>query len=181
MRDKKVAVRYAVALLGAVKKTAELEAVSKDLNGFAALYRENGELRAILNHPGIPLARKMAILAGVGKKAGMSAIALKALEVVLRRGRVNVAGDIAESFGEMIDEKLGRQSVKVTSAYKLAAEDVAALEKVFSAATGRVAKVETVVDPSLIGGLVARAGSKVYDGSVRNQLAAMKLKLEQEA
>lgn len=181
MRDKKIAVPYADAILGAVADPKQMETVGADLRRFAEVYAESGELRKMLNHPGLPNANKQRMLKGVMDKLGTSAPARKSLEVVQRRGRIGFTPDIADTYAAMLDEKLGRQSVRVRSAFPLTAEEVSLLEAEFSKLTGKKAKVEASVDKSLIGGLVASVGSKVYDGSMSNQLKALKVKLEQEA
>jgi F-type H+-transporting ATPase subunit delta len=78
----------------------------------------------------------------------------------------------------MLDERLGRQKVSVTSAYPLNDAEKAELEKLFSSITGKKAVLDVSVDKSLIGGIVARVGGTVYDGCVRNQLEKMKVKAE---
>ena len=181
MRDKKIAVPYADAILGAVKDPKQMETVGADLRQFAGVYAENGELRKMLNHPGLPAGNKQRMLKMIMEKMGLCAPARKSLEVVLRRGRIGFVADIADAYDAMLDEKLGRQSVRVRSAFALSADDVSGLETLFSRLTGKKAKVEAAVDKTLIGGLVASVGSKVYDGSISNQLKAMKVKLEQEA
>jgi F-type H+-transporting ATPase subunit delta len=181
VREKKVAVRYAAATLGSIKDVGEMETVGGDLDAFAKTCADNAELRKILIHPGIPLESKRRIVAQTAVKLNLSAKAKKTLDVVLRRGRIDVASDIAESYGLMLDEKLGRQKVRVTSAFPLSPADSEGLEKAFSALTGKKAKLELTVDKSLIGGIVASVGSKVYDGSVSNQIKRLKVKLEQEA
>lgn len=181
MRDKKIAVPYADAILGAVKDPKQMETVGADIRRFAEVYAASGDLRKMLNHPGLPNENKQRMLKGVMEKLGLSAPARKSLEVVQRRGRIGFTADIADTYDAMLDEKLGRQTVRVRSAFALSTDEVGVLETVFSKLTGKKAKVEAAVDKSLIGGVVARVGSKVYDGSMSNQLKALKVKLEQEA
>ncbi len=181
MRDKKIAVPYAEAILGAVKDPKEMETIQGQLREFAAVLDGNDQLRKMLAHPALPEANKQRILKGVLDKMGLTPMVRRSLEVVLRRGRIAFTGDIADAYGTMLDEKLGRQSVQVASAYPLSADETKGLETAFSKLTGKKARIEARVDKSLIGGLVARAGSKVYDGSISNQLKTMKVKLEQEA
>ncbi len=181
MRDKKIAVPYADAIISAVKDAKEMETVGVGLRQFAEVYAENGDLRKMLNHPALPNENKQRILKGIVDKLGLSASARRSLEVIQRRGRIGFITDIADAYDTMLDEKLGRQSVRVRSAFLLNTDEVGVLETIFSKLTGKKAKVEAVVDKTLIGGLVARLGSKVYDGSMSNQLKALKVKLEQEA
>lgn len=181
MRDKVAARRYARAIIECAKEPDELEKIGRELASFASLYLKTPDLSSALLHPAIPDERKKNILQEVSMKMGLSVLCVDALAVILARGRISLVTDIAESFAEMADEKLRRVKVYVTSAYPLKENDIKKLEERFSTLTGKEARVETRLDKSLIGGIVARAGSMVYDGSISNQLRLMKIKLEQEA
>ncbi|MBI5178423.1 MAG: ATP synthase F1 subunit delta [Nitrospinae bacterium] len=181
MRDKRVAVRYADAALAAAKGTPEMEKTGQDLSAFAQAYAASADLRKILAHPGVSAEKKKGIVQKTAAKLGIAPKAVSVLETVLKRGRMDVVTDIAESYGVKMDELLGRQKVSVTSAFPLSPSDMEGLEKVFAKITGKKPHLELNVDRSLIGGIVASVGSKVYDGSVSNQLKRMKIKLEQEA
>jgi len=181
MRDKRVAVRYADAALGAAKDTPEMEKTGHDLGAFAQAYTISADLRKILAHPGVSSEKKLAIVKKTAAKLSLGAKSVSVLETVLKRGRMDVVMDIAESYAEKMDQLLGRQKVRVTSAFPLSPSDTEGLEKVFAKITGKKPHLELNVDKSLIGGIVASVGSKVYDGSVSNQLKRMKIKLEQEA
>jgi F-type H+-transporting ATPase subunit delta len=178
MKDRKVASRYAVAALDSIKDKAEMEKVGADLKAFASLYSENAELRKVLAHPGVSTENKRNIVAKLGAKMSFSPKTSKTLDVVLKRGRMELASDISEHYSAMLDERLGRQTVLVSSAFPLTDAEKAEMEKLFSSITGRKAALDVSVDKSLIGGVVARVGGMVYDGCVRNQLKNMKIKAE---
>lgn len=181
MRDKIAARRYARAIIEIAKGADEMDKIGRELASFASIYVKTADLRVILLHPAIPDERKKNIVAKISAQMGLSDKCADALAVILARGRINLITDIAESFAEMADEKLKRVKVHVTSAYPLKESEITKLEERFSVLTGKEARVETGLDKSLIGGIVARAGSMVYDGSISNQLRLMKIKLEQEA
>lgn len=181
MRDKAAARRYARAIIECAKSTDALEKTGRELASFASLYLKTADLRGVLLHPAIPDERKKNIVEKLSVKMGLSTLCVDSLAVILARGRISLIADIAESFAEMADEKLRRVKVYVTSAYPLKDSEIKKLEERFSVLTGKEARVETGLDKSLIGGIVARAGSMVYDGSISNQLRLMKIKLEQEA
>ncbi len=181
MRDKVAARRYAHAIMAYAEGPEELERLVGELSEFASMYAGSEELRRVLLHPAIPDDRKQNILKEISKKMGLSEKCGKSLSVVLKKGRIKLILDIAETFSGMADEKLGRIKVNVTSAFALSEKEIEKLEKTFSGLTGKEARVEAGHDKSLLGGIVARAGSMVYDGSISNQLRLMKVKLEQEA
>jgi F-type H+-transporting ATPase subunit delta len=178
MKDRKVAIRYAVATLDSIKDKNEMEKVGSDLKAFAAVYSESAELRKVLAHPGVAIPDKRRILEKLSAKMSFASKTSTALDVVLKRGRIELASDISEHYSAMLDERLGRQKVSVTSAYPLTEAEKVELEKLFSSITGKKAALDVSVDKSLIGGIVARVGGTVYDGSVKNQLEKMKVKAE---
>ncbi|GMT42161.1 MAG: ATP synthase subunit delta [bacterium] len=181
MRGTLVARRYARALMGGIQSEKTLETVSGELSLFASFYAKNAQLRKTLIHPGIPGETKGKILDEISAAAEFSDECRRALSVIMEHGRIGFVGDIARSLVLMADEKLKRIRVEVTSAYKLPDNDLKTLETAFSAITGKTAALEGKTDGSLIGGLVARVGSMVYDGSIRNQLRLLKARMEQEA
>jgi len=181
VRDKVTANKYAKAVIDTVKTNDEMEKLGAELSLFASAFEQTMDMRKALLHPGIPAETKEKIVAKVSEKLGLSDKCARAVRVILNRGRINLIGEIAESFAELVDEKLERIKVKVTSAFPLSEEELKNLKNVFSGITGKEAWLETNVDKSLIGGLVAGVGSMVYDGSVSNQLRLMKVKLGQEA
>jgi F-type H+-transporting ATPase subunit delta len=178
MRDKKVAERYALAALASITDKKEMEQVGADLGNFAELYAGSADLRKMCAHPAISKEDKAKALSAISKKASYSAQTVKVLNTILKRGRIVLIADIAEGFTLLLDEKLGRQKVSVVSAFELDEKEISDLEKSFSTITGKKAVVEVSVDKSIIGGLVARAGSVVYDGSISNQLKRIKHKAE---
>lgn len=178
MRDKKAAQRYAVATIGSISDAGMMERVGMELRSFAATYSESTELRKAMAHPAIPAATKRKLMDKLSAKLSFSEKTAKALDCFLRRGRIGLAEDIAEAYSALLDEKLGRQKVVVTSAYPLMDSETKDLEKLFSSVTGKNAVLDVGVDRSLIGGVVARVGGAVFDGSVRNQLAKMRIKAE---
>jgi len=180
MKAKGVARRYAKAILDTTKNDKEIQGVGKELDLFSDMYNTSDELRKVLLHPGIGDDSKTNIIGELAKKLKLSAGTIKALEIIRGNGRIDLTSEISESFNEMAEEKLGEVTVRVDSAHEVSKVESGELEKLFSKITGKRAKVTVKVDGSLIGGIVARVGSKVYDGSISNQLRLMKIKLGQE-
>ncbi|MDH5541638.1 MAG: ATP synthase F1 subunit delta [Nitrospinota bacterium] len=181
MKDKGTARRYASAILSCADNDKEIRGFGSELAQFSDAYRENSDLKKILLHPGIQIDSKKNVLADICKKLKFSKTVGQALIVILENGRMNLIVQISEIYTEMSAEKLGEVAVHVSSAHPLSSAENAEVEKLFSSITGKKAKVEVKVDELLIGGIVARVGSKVYDGSVSNQLKLMGIKLRQEA
>lgn len=181
MKEKGVARRYATALISGVAGENELDKLGTDLFSFAKAYEDSKELSKLYMNPAIPAAVKGKVLSAIMERMKLSAKCRNFLSIIMKKGRVDFIHEIAEHFGQMSDEKLGRVKVEVLSAKSLSREEKDKLRDTFAAITGRDAKLQIKTDKSLIAGIVARIGSKVYDGSVKNQLKLMKVKIEGEA
>lgn len=172
MSNVPVARRYARALLDAAGAEADqvlsqLEAITAYLDGQPALF-------AALSSPTITRTERMkmteAIISGAD---GLSKVVANVLKLLTDRSRFGTLPFITRQYRDLVDTRMGRVRGKVTSATKLADAQVKALEKQLEALTQRNVVLETVVDKSLIGGVVATVGSKMYDGSLKSQLASM--------
>jgi len=181
VKDTGPARRYARAIIESAIDGAEMESLSAELSSFAELVETETDFRKVLVHPGIKPDAKRQVVSEIMKKAGYSPKSVKVVVTILNSGRINLASEIARSVRDMADEALGQVRVQATSAFPLSGDERKQLEETFGGITGKKVKLQTITDKSLIGGVVARVGSKVYDGSLRNQLRLMKVKLEQEA
>jgi F-type H+-transporting ATPase subunit delta len=175
-----VAHRYAHALVdivmsaGSALKPAEAQAQLAAVEG---LFQESPELRTALLTPAIQTSRKRAVMAILLDRLGVSTLIRNFVYVVVEHRRINVFEDIREAFEYQLDERLGFVRAEVTSAVSLNAALSAGLESELSKLTGKRMRLRFDVDPSLVGGVVARIGSTVYDGSVRGELRELGRKL----
>lgn len=176
MKDHLVARRYAVAFVDAVGP-GELEAAVEEIKALAAAFAESRPFRAVMANPAVPAEVKEKILGEILEKAGVSGKTASAAGIILANGRMALLPDIASQAEKISFDRLGKVMVEVTSALELGPSELGELERRLGEITGRKAVLEMRVDPSLIGGIVARIGSLVYDGSVRNQLRALKVGL----
>ncbi len=99
------------------------------------------------------------------------------LQVLLRNQRLAEIREINRWFGQMLDERSGIVAAEITTARPVAKESIEALRKKLASVSGKKVRLKFATDEALIGGMVARIGSTVYDGSVRNQLRELELKL----
>ena len=171
------AARYARALLEVATAEADPEKVERDLAGFVNVLEAHGDVRHALTSPRIPSGTRRQIVERIAQKTGMEAPLGKLLALLAERGRIELLRDLLDVYRERL---LAHHSIvrgSVTSAAPLAPEKVQALERSLSQATGKKVQLDVSVDPSLIGGVVARIGSTVYDGSIKAQLQRMKQQL----
>ncbi|MGA2882330.1 MAG: ATP synthase F1 subunit delta [Bryobacteraceae bacterium] len=175
-----VANRYARALVDIVMASGsplKPEDAVTQLRAVEALIQESPELRTALLTPAIQNSRKRAVMANLLGRIGGSPLIRNFVYVVIDHRRIGIMGEIREAFELQLDERLGFVRAEVSSAAPLNAPQSAGLESELSKLTGKRMRLRFDVDPSLLGGVVARIGSTVYDGSVRGELRQLGRKL----
>jgi len=176
MTSPAIASRYASALVDVVldpKAQAAPEQVTRELHGFQALLSSSEELRNALASPSVPAPRKKAILSRLADQLGMGRISSNFLFVLNSHRRMDALPAVVESFEVLLDQRLGFSRANITSARELNPEQRADLEAQLTKLTGRRMRLKFTTDESLIGGLIARIGSTVYDGSLKGHLQAL--------
>lgn len=172
--------RYARALAEVVLapgSTVDAPSALQQLRAFEGLLAESADLRNVLLSPAVPPARKRAVVSEFGQALGLARVVKNFLFVVIDHRRVNLLGTIANAFEEAVDERLGRVRADVRSALPLSDEQRAAVGERLRQLTGKEVRCEFEVEESLLGGLSARIGSKIYDGSVRGRLDVLRQRL----
>ena len=170
--------RYARALLDVVVQEGNPEQVEQELTAFADLVARTPDLLKALTNPAIPISAKRGIVEGLVSRAKLSAPLPKLLLLLADRDDFSLLGDLATMFRGRLMEHRQVVRAEVTTAGPLPPERVTEFEQRLAQATGRRVTMTARVDPSLIGGAVARVGGVVYDGSVAMQLTKMKERLE---
>jgi len=177
--NKTAASRYARALLDvAIKENANLEQVDVDLAGFAALFDHHPALAKVLLNPAVPAPRKRAAVADLLARAKVSPIVAKLMLLLAERDRLVLLPDLVAAYRDRLMDYRQVVRAQVTTAAPIDAARVQQIQSGLAKATGRTVDIETKTDPAIIGGLVARVGSTVYDASVVRQLERMKERLE---
>ena len=178
MTNKTAAIRYARALLDvAVKEKADLDQIEHELSQFADLFKQYPLLEKVLLNPAVPLPRKRAAVADLLGHAKFSAIVSKLLTLLADRDRLVLVPDLLAAYRERLLDHQNIVRAEVTTSVPLDAQRASAIQRGLATLTGRTVKLATKVDPSIIGGVVARIGSTVYDASVTRQLEKMKERL----
>jgi F-type H+-transporting ATPase subunit delta len=176
--NKTAAVRYARALLDvAVKEKADLELIENELSQFADLFKQYPLLEKVLLNPAVPVPRKRAAVADILAQAKFTPIVTKLITLLADRDRLVLATDLLAAYRDRLLDHRGVVRAEVTTAAALDAGRTQAIQNGLAALTGRKVLLVTKIDPSIIGGLIARVGSTVYDGSVTRQLEKMKDRL----
>jgi F-type H+-transporting ATPase subunit delta len=169
---------YAQALFSVAEAEEVLDDVEDELFRFARALEQNPDLRAALTDIHLPPERKRAVLEEIlGDRANPHTINL--LAFVVEQGRAREIEAIVDELAQLAAER--RQSVvaEVRTAVPLDATRRNKLAKALEAATGKRIEMKVVVDPSIVGGVVARVGDQVIDGSVRRRLELARERLSE--
>jgi F-type H+-transporting ATPase subunit delta len=170
--------RYAKALFDVVKKEGDTQQAGRDLAGFAGIVSGNEMLSRTLSNPAIPVQRKRAVVEQLLARVGpLSPVLSKLLLLLADRDRLALLPELASAYESRLMDEAQIVRAHVTTAVELPTDRVSQLQQGLARATGRQVQLETRVDPSIIGGAVARIGSTVYDGSVTTQLQKVKERL----
>jgi F-type H+-transporting ATPase subunit delta len=167
--------QYANALFDVAARQGSVDRVKRELADFAALVAGHADLKRVLETPALPMARKRAIVSAVLDASGSWASETRRLlDLLADRDRLALVDDVAAAFAERSMAADAVVRADVTTATPLDDAARASLVQALSKAVGRQVTMAEQVDPSLIGGVVARVGSLVFDGSVSRQLERMK-------
>jgi F-type H+-transporting ATPase subunit delta len=164
---------YARALLEVARAEGTLGGVEDDLFRFARTLESSDELRLALTDPVLPVERRIAVIEDLtGGKALQTSTAL--LSMLVAAGQASELPVIVDRFVELAAAERKREVAEVRSAIPLDDAQTQRLAAALGRATGKDVEVKVIVDPSVMGGIVARVGDTVIDGSVRHRLELMK-------
>ena len=178
-----VATRYAKALADvttAAGAALRPEDALSQLRAFGAALAASHELQNALTTPAVPASRKRAVVGRIAELLKLSPIARNFLFVLIDHRRIALLDAILHSFELIVDERLGFARAEVSSPRELTEAQRGAINAQLERLTGKRIRMRFAVDPALIGGVVARIGSTVYDGSVRGQLQTLGRRLSTE-
>lgn len=180
MKSEMIARRYANALYELAREEHTEQRFADELELVVAILAESDELRDFMQSPLNALPVKKSILADIEARVSLSAYLVNFLNILLDKDRFAQLGEIFEVYSGLMDDAAGKLRAKVTSAVALSHEQEAKLAAALSKASGKQVAIETAVDPTLIGGVVADVQGMIYDGSVRTQIARLKMGLKGE-
>ena len=179
MTSRSAATRYARALFDVSVKEADPQRIEQELAGIVELFERHEVLRKVLLNPAVPAGRKRAAIVELAERANVSPVLQKLLALVAERDRLVLLPDLLEAFRRRLLDHLHIVGAEVTTAVPLAGDRAQAIADSLAKLTGREVRMTTRVEPSVVGGVVARIGSTVYDGSVRGQLRRIRQRLSE--
>jgi F-type H+-transporting ATPase subunit delta len=171
------AIRYAKALFEVALAESDPARVETDLATIVAAMNEHADLRHALLHPAVPPTARLNVVRAVTAQAELQPPVAKLLVMLAGRGRLELLPDLLDAYRDRLRAHKNVVRATVSAATALPQDKVQALERSLRGLTGKQIELDLVVDPSLIGGVVAKIGSTVYDGSIRTQLQKLKQQL----
>jgi F-type H+-transporting ATPase subunit delta len=165
-----IARRYATALADVAIDRNEEREVQRELDQWASMIEAHPQLKEVFDNPTIVYDHKRKVVEDLIARTRVRETTASFLRVLLRNQRLSQLRDVAARFGLILDERGGMVAAHVTTARPIPEELKSSLHETLAAATGRKARLSFSTDESIIGGLVARIGSTIYDGSVQSQL-----------
>jgi len=169
-----VAGRYATALFELARDANAIDAVQADLSRFDALVAESPDLARLVRSPVFSADEQQNALSAVLARAGIVGLAAQFLKLVAKNRRLFAVSDMIRAFRNLVAQHKGEITAEVTVAEEIKDDHIAALRNALKAVSGKEVDLKIKVDPAIIGGLVAKLGSRMVDSSLRTKLNSIK-------
>lgn len=177
MKGRAVARRYAKALIDLAVRDGVITEIGDQLQQHSELLQANADLHRVLLHPGVAAEVKSNVLTAILERTQPLPLLRSFMLVLLHKDRLRHFDAVCESYQQMANVRLNRVMAQVVSAAELDADQQQALTQRLAEITQREVRVETRVDPSILGGIMVRINHVVLDGSLRGQLARLRRQL----
>ncbi len=172
-----IANRYARALADVIIERRETTEVAAELNKFAQMIAEHSQLRDVFASPVLAAERKRAVLNELLARMSPRQTTANFLQLLLSNSRLHDLDQMLRALSNELDARTNIVSAEITTAREISEQEQSMLRNQLKAATGKDVRLQFRTDPAIIGGVVTRIGSLVYDGSIKSQLAQMKQRL----
>jgi F-type H+-transporting ATPase subunit delta len=166
--------RYATALFELAVDTGSIDQIKGDLDTFSALADGSPDLMRLIRSPVFSTEEQAKALAAVVERAGITGLAAKFFKVLVANRRLFAVREIIRDFHKLVAAHKGEVTADVTVAEQLNDARFAEIKSTLAAVTGKDVHVNVRVDPSIIGGLIVKLGSRMVDSSLRTKLSAIK-------
>jgi F-type H+-transporting ATPase subunit delta len=166
--------RYATALFELARDEKSSDAVKADLDRFDAMLSESADLKRLVRSPVFSSEAQSKALVAVLDKAEISGISANFLKVLTANRRLFAVSDVIRAFRALVAKFKGEATADVTVAEQFSDKNLDALRTALKAVTGKDVALNVKIDPSIIGGLVVKLGSRMVDSSLRTKLNSIK-------
>ncbi|MBN9247757.1 MAG: F0F1 ATP synthase subunit delta [Hyphomicrobium sp.] len=172
-----VAGRYASALFDLANEGSKTAEIESDLVKFQGLLDESADLVRLVRSPVVAADDQSRAIGAILDKAGIGGLTANFIKLVTANRRLFVIQDIIKTYRALAAKARGEISAEVTSAFALNDGQVASLKETLKASVGKDVTLHTRVDPSILGGLIVKVGSRMIDSSLKTKLQNLKLAL----
>ena len=166
--------RYATALFDLAKEGNAIDAVAADLERFDTLVAESSDLNRMVRSPVFSADEQLAALSAVLERAGIDGLTAKFLKLITSNRRLFAVRDMVRAYRKLVAAHKGEATADVTVAEALKDEHLGALRAALKSVSGKDVDLNIKVDPTIIGGLVVKLGSRMVDTSLRTKLNAIR-------
>jgi F-type H+-transporting ATPase subunit delta len=177
---KSATLQYANALADVALAQGEADSAVKQLNSFLAAFSESADLRNVLASPAVPREAKHRVIEKITARIGADKIIRNFLYLIADHQRTHILPEIFAAFEEATRQRQGIAEAEIATAVELSAAQKKRFAQVLERITGKKIEAKFLLDAKLLGGVVARVGDTIYDGSVRNSLNEMRARLAAE-
>jgi F-type H+-transporting ATPase subunit delta len=172
-----IARRYAGALADVIVERGEAREVQEELWAWQSMIDENPQLQEVFSNPTISYEQKGKVLVELISRTRIRPTTASFLQVLLKNQRLTELAEINQRLGQVLDQRAGVVAAQVTTARPIAEDTRATIQTKLKGLTGKDVRVSFQTDKEIIGGLVTRIGSTVYDSSIRTQLELLSTRL----
>lgn len=174
-----VAERYASSLFELALEQGAIDAVGADLGRFQAMIDDSADLKRLVASPVFSAEDQLKAIVAICGKAGISGLVANFLKVVTSNRRLFAVPGMISAYRQIVARHRGEVTADVTSAHALTAAQENELKAALQGVTGKTVAINVTVDPSILGGLVVKVGSRQIDTSLRTKLSTLKLALKE--
>ena len=170
--------RYASALFGLARDEKAIDAVSESISALKTVLADSDELRQLTTSPIITRDQAAKAIAATAAAMGLDPLTTKFLGVLAQNRRLGQLGAVIRAYGQFAAAHRGETTAEVTSAHPLSTTQVKALKAKLKTQLARDVAVDLSVDPSILGGLIVKIGSRQIDGSIRSKLNSLAIAMK---
>jgi F-type H+-transporting ATPase subunit delta len=172
-----IAKRYAKALVQLAEEKKTVDQTRSDLAAFVGAVDTLPAMQKLFASPVLTPDNKIAVIRELAGKLNLLQSSQRFVEHLAETGRIRYIKDVYEAFQEILAERTNRAMARLTTAAPIGPADLADIKKKLETLTGKQVDIDSSIDATLIGGAKAQIGSTIYDGTIKNQLNKMRMKL----
>ena len=170
--------RYATALFELAQEAGAIDKTGSDLDRFQTLLDGSQDLKRLVRSPVFGASEQIGALEAIMSKARISGLAANFIKLAATNRRLFAITDMIGAYRSLVAQDRGEVTAEVTSADKLTASQVTKLKSALKASVGRDVQLATKIDPSILGGLIVKVGSRMVDNSLRTKLQNLKTSMK---